>query len=57
MVIKMNINDMYYPCPRCKSKNVKCIKTEVGKVTCKCLECSMVFENRPTHKLIDIFNE
>jgi uncharacterized Zn finger protein len=48
---------MYYPCPRCKSKNVKCIKTEVGKVTCKCLECSMVFENRPTHKLIDIFNE
>jgi len=48
---------MYYPCPKCKSKNIECIKTEVDKITCKCLECLVVFESSPTHKLSDIFHE
>lgn len=48
---------MYCPCPKCKSKNVKCIKTEVEKVSCECLDCLTKFESKPTVELSNIFNQ
>jgi Zn finger protein HypA/HybF involved in hydrogenase expression len=47
---------MYPKCPKCNTKNVKCIKTEVEKVTCECLDCSERFESKPTKKLCREFN-
>ena len=39
---------MYSICPKCKSKNVKDIETQVGEVKCKCLNCEYEFKRPPT---------
>ncbi len=47
---------MYSICPKCKSKNVKCVKTEINKVVCECMKCFTKFESKPTKKLAREFN-
>jgi hypothetical protein len=47
---------MYNPCPKCKSKNIKCIKTIIGEITCKCLDCGEEFKIKPPKELEKEFN-
>ena len=43
-------------CPRCKSKNVKCIETKIYDIKCLCLNCNKEFDRQPTKKEIQEFN-
>lgn len=44
-------------CPKCKSKNLKCIHTEIDSIQCECLDCKHEFNREPTRKEIDDFND
>lgn len=47
---------MYIVCPKCKSKNIKCIETKVDCIKNKCLNCGHIFERQPTVEERNNFN-
>ena len=47
---------MYQPCPKCKSKNIKCVHTEIDEIQCKCLDCEAEYITKPTAQQIAEFN-
>jgi Zn ribbon nucleic-acid-binding protein len=47
---------MYTICPKCKSKNIKTIETQVECIKSECLNCGHIFERQPTVEERDNFN-
>jgi hypothetical protein len=47
---------MHVLCPNCKSKNIKCVETQVDNVKCICLDCNHKFDRFPTIEERDNFN-
>jgi hypothetical protein len=47
---------MYNPCPKCKSKNIKCLETKIDELKCKCLDCGEEFITQPTRQMTEEFN-